>query len=95
MDEIQKEILKAVKKTDYVKGLNYDEDFIDFVGMTAVEKQKRYQFLVKSESSYKKYMVQIEIKEKTVNKTLCTCPQFYEYKSCKHVAACLVCYSDY
>lgn len=94
MDEIQKEILRAVKKTDYVKGLNYDEDFIEFVGMTTVEKQKRYQFLVKSESSYKKYMVQIEIKEKTVNKTLCTCPQFYDQKSCKHVAACLVCYSD-
>lgn len=94
MDEIQKEILRAVKKTDYVKGLNYDEDFIEFVGMTTVEKQKRYQFLVKSESSYKKYMVQIEIKEKTVNKSLCTCPQFYDHKSCKHVAACLVCYSD-
>ncbi len=94
MDSVEKEILKFITRSDYKKGLEYDEDFIDFVGSTLIESQKRFQFLVESESTYRKYMVQVETKAGSIQKTLCTCPQFKGTHSCKHVAACLICYSD-
>jgi len=94
MNEITEEILNWVSKSDYEKGLNYDEDFIDYVGFTNIDFNKRYQFLVESESSYRKYMVQIEMKNNQIMRTFCTCPQYQGTKSCKHVAACSILYSD-
>lgn len=94
MDNIEKEILKAVTRLDYQKGLNYDEDYIDHVGTSNISNQKTLQFLVESERSNKKYVVQVDSKNGRINRTFCTCPQFRETQSCKHVAACLVCYSD-
>jgi len=94
MDEVEKKILKVVTRADYKKGLNYDEDYIEYIGVTTVEKEKRFQFLVESESSYRKYMTEIYVTHGNITKTLCTCPQFLSTHSCKHVAACLVCYSD-
>lgn len=94
MDEIEKKILDLVSKSDYEKGLDYDEDYIDYVATTVIDGQKRFQFLVNSESTYRKYMVQIYMKKGSNPKTYCTCPKFKSDQSCKHVAACLVCYSD-
>lgn len=94
MDQIEEQILQVVTRLDYKKGLNYDEDYIEYVATSVIEGQKRFQFLVESESSYRKYMVQIYTKENKIKKTFCSCPQFTTSNSCKHVAACLVCYSD-
>ena len=94
MDELQNKILEWVSKTDYNKGLNYNEDYIEHVSTTG-QTEKKYQFLVESESSYRKYIVQIDTNQyKNIKKTYCTCPQFLNNGSCKHVAACLICYSD-
>ena len=94
MDEIEKTIRKVVGTSDYQKGLNYDEDLIDYVGVTKIEGKKRFQFLVESESSYRKYMVQIHMENEKIAETFCTCPKFSGDHSCKHIAACLICYSD-
>ena len=59
MDELQNKILEWVSKTDYNKGLNYNEDYIEHVSTTG-QTEKKYQFLVESESSYRKYIVQID-----------------------------------
>lgn len=94
MNNIEKEILKIVNHSDYQKGLNYDEDLIDLVGQTKDQNQKTFQFLVESERTYQKYVVQIAVRKNQVVRTFCTCPQFQQTDSCKHLAACLTCYSD-
>ncbi len=94
MNNIEKEILKVVEKTDYQKGLNYEEEKIKYVGKTEIDHQKQYQFLVTSEETYRKYVVQIIISKNQIQDTFCTCPQFKSFHSCKHVAACLTCYSE-
>lgn len=94
MDNIEKEILSVVTRQDYQKGLDYEEDYIDHVGTSNVDGKKTLQFLVESERTYQKYVVQIDSKEGKIKRTFCTCPQFRETHSCKHVAACLVCYSE-
>lgn len=94
INSITEEILKHVKKSDYQKGSQYDEDYIQYIGVTKVDKNKRHQFLVESESSYRKYMVQVEMCQNKIESTYCTCPQFEIADSCKHVAACCILYSD-
>lgn len=94
INSITKEILRVINRSDYQKGSQYNEDYIDFIGVTTVDMNKRYQFLVESESSYRKYMVQIEMNQNKIEATYCTCPQWQSTHSCKHVAACLLLYSD-
>ena len=74
INSITEEILKHVKKSDYQKGSQYDEDYIQYIGVTKVDKNKRHQFLVESESSYRKYMVQVEMCQNKIESTYCTCP---------------------
>ncbi len=94
MNEIKEKILEAVSLSDYRKGLEYDEDYIDYVSNTESNIGNKHQFLVESESSYRKYMVQIEVRNESVYQIYCTCPQFMQTDSCKHVAACLITYSN-
>ena len=95
IDDITKKILQVVLKSDYSKGMNYDENYLEFVGITKLSTHnKKFQFLVESESSYQKYMVQIEINDNNIVNTFCTCPRFKTTGSCKHVAACLIVFSD-
>ena len=94
IEEIKQKILSAVASRDYQKGMNYEESYIDYINCTYFDNSKRFQFLVESESSYQKYMVQIEMVGQDIKKTLCTCLQFQQYHSCKHVAACLIIYSN-
>ena len=94
IEEIKQKILSAVAPRDYQKGMNYEESYVDYINCTHFDNSKRFQFLVESESSYQKYMVQIEMVGQDIKKTLCTCLQFQQYHSCKHVAACLIIYSN-
>ena len=94
MDELQNKILDWVNDADYNKGLDYNEDYIEHVSSTG-KSDKKHQFLVESESSYRKYIVQIDVDRlNNIKDVYCTCPQFIRTRSCKHVAACLICYSD-
>ena len=94
MDEIQNEIIRVTGISDYEKGLNYDEDYIKYVGVTDFQNKKKFQFLVHSESSSSKYLVQVFVDYKHISSTFCTCPRFYQNDTCKHVAACLITYSN-
>ena len=94
IENVKKNILQLVSSSDYVKGLNYDENLIEYVSSSEVEYFKKFQFLVHSESSFKKYIVQIDLKGGNVYGTYCTCPKFQDSNSCKHVASCLIVYSD-
>lgn len=94
MQEIENEIKRWVITSDYLKGTNYDEEGIDYIGKTRIDKEIRHQFLVESESSYKKYMVQIEMLNNHISSTYCTCKKYQGTHSCKHLAACLISYSE-
>ena len=94
INSITKEILRVINQSDYQKGSQYNEDYIDFIGVTTIDRNKRFQFLVESESSHKKYMVQIEMNQNKIEATYCTCSQWQSIHSCKHVAACSILYSD-
>ena len=94
MNEIEQSIRELVNTSDYQKGLEYDEDYLKFVGVTNVSDKRRLQFLVESESSYRKYLVQVETQFDEVVSTYCTCPQFQATHSCKHLAACLISFSN-
>lgn len=94
IEDVKKKILEVVSKSDYEQGLEYDENYIEYVNYTNLFQVKRFQFLVESEHSYRKYMVQIEISGSEISNTYCTCPQFRLTNSCKHIAACLIIYSD-
>ena len=94
MNEIEEKIRELVSDSDYRKGMDYDEDYIQFVGTTVMNRVKRTQFLVESETSYRKYMVQIELYNGEVTNTYCTCPQYQATHSCKHIAASLISYSN-
>ena len=95
IDDITKKILQVVLKSDYFKGMNYDENYLEFVSSTKLSAHnKKFQFLVESEKNKQKYMVQIEINDNNIVNTFCTCPRFKTTGSCKHVAACLIVFSD-
>ena len=94
INSVENEILKVISESDYEKGINYDEDYVNYVSVMQVEKRKRYQFLVESERYYSKYGVQIDMQDNHIVKTFCTCPQYASTRSCKHIAASLVSYSD-
>ena len=94
MDEITNKILDFVLPKDYEKGLNYDEDYIDYVGKVNVMSEIRHNFLVRSERINKRYVVYINIKNNEIESASCTCEQFNATFSCKHIAACLITYSD-
>lgn len=94
VEEIKKKILRVVSKRDFSKGLEYNENYIEYISCTNVVREKRFQFLVESEHTYRKYMVQIDVSQNNIVDTYCTCPQFLTTNSCKHVAACLIVYSD-
>ena len=94
VEEIKKKILKVVSKRDFSKGLEYNENYIEYVSCTNVVREKIFQFLVESEHTYRKYIDQIDVSQNNIVDTYCTCPQFLTTNSCKHVAACLIVYSD-
>ncbi|MBE6161447.1 MAG: hypothetical protein E7158_04430 [Firmicutes bacterium] len=94
VEQIQNEILKKIDKFDYEKGLSYDEDFIKYNGIVKKDTGLSYNFLVQSESSFNKYLVDILINNNSIIGSFCTCPQFSKSGSCKHIAACLISYSN-
>lgn len=94
IEEVKKQILKSVKLSDYQKGLDYYEEYVRYVMGTNVGYAIRHQFLVESESTYKKYIVQVSVNNNEITDTFCTCPRFAENGSCKHVAASCIIYSE-
>ena len=94
MNDIKDKILSVISLIDYRKGMNYDEDLITYIGKNIKSGLDVYNFLVHSESSVKKYRVNMSLSDNNIEDIYCDCPQFNSFSSCKHVAACLISYSD-
>lgn len=86
-------ILNLVHYSDYQKGLNYDEDAIYPYDTYVDSLGRHFEFSVQSQSSYLEYEVSILLRGKDIS-AFCDCKQFSKTHSCKHLAACLICYSN-
>ena len=90
---MQEDILKYVNQIDLDKGLYYDSKKVKYVGNSYNLDNTKYRFIVTSESISNSYMVTVESnKKKEIINTFCTCPQFANTSSCKHLAAVLIKY---
>lgn len=94
INEVEAKILQIVSKEDYEAGLKYDEDAIFMYSPYVNYNGKHFPFSVDSEAGYLDYEVEILLKGGKIF-TECDCPKFRRSKSCCHVAACLISYSDY
>lgn len=87
------DILKYVNRSDLDNGLYYDNRKVKYVGNSYNSLNIKYRYVVMSESISKSYIVTAEVNsKKEIVDTSCTCPQFENTSSCKHLAAVLVKY---
>ena len=87
------EILKYVTKTDLEKGQNYESRKVNYLGSILDSDIERNRFIVTSEHNLKSYIVTVDQNlKKEITDASCTCPQFLETASCKHLAAVLIKY---
>ena len=87
-NDLKKRIVNIVGLSDYKKGERYPKYYIDYNGHEIINGRVYFTFDVESESSYRNYNVSF-YKEGDIIASRCTCPQFYNFNSCKHIAACL------
>lgn len=93
--DIYYEIRSHVSYEDYYKGNNYYSDYIEYLGNKKENDLYVHDFKVESERTSKKYDCKVKMTKKgKINSISCSCPQFKNYNSCKHIAACLINYSD-
>ena len=88
LQEIDNIIKNVVSEEDYNNGLLIDED--DIILMNTYD--NNYNFIVKEDR--KPYIVRIVTQKNNVKYTECTCIDHQKEKTCKHVAACLITYSN-
>ena len=86
--ELEKQIKSIVSDSDYRKGASYPKYYIESNGYHVEDGKIYFSFRVESETSYQKYDVGF-VKNGNKFGMGCSCPQFYRFDSCKHVAACL------
>ncbi len=87
--------LKTLNRNDISKGIAYNKGSIKPTRIIKYDdNEKIYQFKVKSQRYNYYYDVEVEIKDNEVKYASCDCMQFYEYGSCKHIAACLYHYHN-
>ncbi len=94
INDIESKILQLVSKEDYETGMKYDEDAIFMYSPYVNYSGKHFPFSVSTDTNYLDYEVEVLIKGGKIF-TECDCPKFRRNKSCQHVAACLISYSDY
>lgn len=90
MDLETQEILTTVGQMDFIKGRAYPKRYVDYVDSYKERDTNVHYFLVESERTYDQYEVYIKEKNHRIVDKTCTCPQYSSYKSCKHIAACLI-----
>ena len=87
--------LKILNKNDISKGIAYSKGSIKPTRIIKYDdNEKIYHFKVISQRYNYYYDVEIDIKDNEVEYANCDCMQFYEYDSCKHIAACLYHYHN-
>lgn len=92
--ELKNEILKVVNSSDYNKGKIFPSYYIDYRGFFIKNENTYFNFEVESQSSYREYDVDIIKQKDGTIKGTCACPQYRNFASCKHIAACLFRYAE-
>ena len=88
-NDLKRTLIRMLGLSEYKKGENYPKRYVRYEGHTLNNGDPQFNFKVESESSYRYYDVLIVKRPNDVIGTRCTCPQFYAYEKCKHIAACL------
>ena len=73
----------------YNKGRRYYSWYVDLDRNGVRNDIYFYKFSVESERTYRKYAVEVDIKDNEIINYSCDCAQFRGYHTCKHVAAAL------
>ena len=84
------EIKNIVGSNNFIKGKNYNEDFIEFKEKTKIGNTEYFEFEVESETNYDIYEVTISKHNNEYASSYCECIAFERTGSCKHEAAILI-----
>lgn len=90
MNLSENEIRNIVGQTNYLRGKNYNENFIEFKEKTKIGNTEYYEFEVESQTNYDKYEVTISKHNDEYASSYCECIAFDRMGSCKHEAAVLL-----
>ena len=95
-EDIYYQIRKYINYQDYYKGDDYYPGYLDYLGCKKENGLFIHDFKVESERTSKKYDCIIKMTKKgQISGLSCSCPQFKSFNSCKHLAACLINYSEF
>ena len=94
MIEIDK-LNTVLTNSDISKGIVYDKKDVRLKRTIVFsDSEKVFYFNVLSQSNNYYYDVKIGVYDNKVDYIDCDCPRYYEYNSCKHIAACLYHYNE-
>ncbi len=85
---------KVIGTDSLYKGRVYPPSYIDYIRTYQEQNHFVHLFYVDSSNSSKIYDVTIESNGFEIYKGTCTCPQYNNYHTCKHLAACLLYYRN-
>ena len=88
--EVKKLVLSRYGTDSYYKGINYDADYIEYLGERKIADYTEINFEVESEHYDTFYNVNIYVRDNELLKSICSCPQYARAGRCKHIAACLL-----
>lgn len=76
----------------YVKGMQIPYFYVDYYDRYEESKNYVHLFHVKSSSSPHLYEIEIRSNGNEIYSSNCTCKQYENYQTCKHIAACIINY---
>lgn len=92
-EQVENLIKKTLGTDSYIKGKNYSAN-INFADSNVSKTGLSYfKFYVKSERVFTYYNVTIMMNRNQIFRYSCTCKQYQEHNTCKHIAACFLRYS--
>ena len=90
MNLSENEIKNIVGQNNFIKGKNYNEDFIEYKESTKIGNTEYFEFEVESQTDYITYEVTISKHNDEYASSYCDCIAFERMGSCKHEAAVLI-----
>ena len=97
LDEIDVKniLLKNLRTIDYIKGVRYYPPYVNYKKREEVGDLIHHHLKVESERTTTLYDCDIYVdRSGNIKKLQCSCPQFYNMRSCKHLSAAIINYSD-
>ena len=73
----------------------YDKSLIKAVGKINLDKEDKYDFLIKNLDDNLKNVVKIGISKDNISSVYCSCSDFQKYNSCEHIAAIIINYNNF